>query len=278
MDPRVAWIQPEQKGPANALWMHVWQTSQGVRTLSSHQQLHNQNHNQCVNYAALDVLKNVATAVASSKSICSGNGNVTASLSNGSSHHSIMNGTTSINGTAISSLGIALSNGNIHSSFTTTNTAEPGEGKSLPQKTGSVCTSSSSQESGTDSPPSSCSLVRTMGGNVTGNINKNVGGANLLINLSDNMDNNVNLYHHHRHLQEHPAFNSQQICAKRLQVQPPVTLPVNHTHNHHPGRRKSDNKASTYGMNYLLSNCTNGNYASTWTPWKTRKYNPGVLG
>uniref|UniRef100_A0A3B4Z7D3 Terminal nucleotidyltransferase 4A n=1 Tax=Stegastes partitus TaxID=144197 RepID=A0A3B4Z7D3_9TELE len=50
-----------------------------------------------------------------------------------------------------------------------------------------------------------------------------------------------------------------------------------HTHNHHPGRRKSDNKASTYGMNYLLSNCTNGNYASTWTPWKTRKYNPGVL-
>uniref|UniRef100_A0A3B4WLL2 Terminal nucleotidyltransferase 4A n=1 Tax=Seriola lalandi dorsalis TaxID=1841481 RepID=A0A3B4WLL2_SERLL len=50
-----------------------------------------------------------------------------------------------------------------------------------------------------------------------------------------------------------------------------------HTHNHHPGRRKSDNKASTYGMNYLLSNCTNGNYASTWTPWKTRKYNPGVM-
>lgn len=31
-------------------------------------------------------------------------------------------------------------------------------------------------------------------------------------------------------------------------------------------------------MNYLLSNCTNGNYPSSWTPWKTRKYNPGVLG
>ncbi|XP_048067478.1 terminal nucleotidyltransferase 4A-like isoform X5 [Megalobrama amblycephala] len=28
MDPRVAWIQPEQKGPANALWMRVWETSQ----------------------------------------------------------------------------------------------------------------------------------------------------------------------------------------------------------------------------------------------------------
>ncbi|XP_078031831.1 terminal nucleotidyltransferase 4A isoform X2 [Epinephelus lanceolatus] len=277
MDPRVAWIQPEQKGPANALWMHVWETSQGVRTLSAQHQLHNQNHNQCVSYAALDVLKNVATAVASSKSACSSsNGNVTGSLSNGSSHHSIMNGTTSINGTAMPSLGIALSNGNVHGSFTATNAVEPGERKTLPQKTGSV-SSSSSQESGTDCPPSSCSLERTMGGNITGNVNKNVGGANLLFSVSDSMDNNVNLYHHHhRHLQEHPAFNLQQICAKRHQLHPSV--PVNHTHNHHPGRRKSDNKASTYGMNYLLSNCTNGNYSSTWTPWKARKYNPGVLG
>ncbi|XP_071771013.1 terminal nucleotidyltransferase 4A [Centroberyx gerrardi] len=273
MDPRVAWIQPEQKGPANALWMHVWETSQGVRPHSAQQQHHNQNHNQCVNYPALDVFKNVAAVVASSKSICSSNGNVTASLSNGSSHHSIMNGTTSINGTAISSLGIALSNGNVQNSLTPAN-ADPGEGKI--QKTGSV-SSSSSQESGTDSPPSICSLERTMGGNVTGNVNKNVGGANLLFNFSDSMHNNVNHYHHHhRHLQEHPAFNLQQICVKRHQVHPSV--PLNHTHSHHPGRRKSDNKASTYGMNYLLSNCTNGNYASTSTPWKTRKYNPGVLG
>ena len=289
MDPRVAWIQPEQKGPANALWMHVWETSQGVRTLSAQQQLHNQNHNQCVNYAALDVLKNVATAVASSKSICSSNGNIAASRSGGgggggSSHRGIMNGTTSINGTAISSLGMALSNGSVHSSLTTANNAaEPGEGKTLPPKPGAVSSSSSSQECSTDSPPSGCSLERTMGGNVSGNINKNVGGANVLFGLSDSMDNNVNLYHHHhhhhhhhRHLQEHPAFNLQQVCVKRHQVHPSV--PVNHTHNHHPGRRKSDNKASTYGMNYLLSNCTNGNYASTWTPWKTRKYNPGVLG
>ncbi|KAM7383904.1 hypothetical protein PAMA_011324 [Pampus argenteus] len=255
MDPRVAWIQPEQKGPANALWMHVWETSQGVRTLSAQQQqqqLHNQNHNQCVNFAALDVLKNVAS-----------------SKSNGSSHHSsiMMNGT-------------AMSNGN--NSFTAANTSQPGEGKILPQKTGSASSSSSSLDSGTDI----CSLERTMGGNV----NKNVGGANLLCNLSDSMDNNVNLYHHnnhhhhhhhhHRHLtlqeQQQPAFNLQQICEKRHQVHP--SAPVNHTHGHHPGRRKSDNKASTYGMNYLLSNCTNGNYASTWTPWKTRKYSPGVLG
>ncbi|XP_023133349.2 terminal nucleotidyltransferase 4A-like [Amphiprion ocellaris] len=29
MDPRTAWIQPEQKGPANSQWMHIWETSQG---------------------------------------------------------------------------------------------------------------------------------------------------------------------------------------------------------------------------------------------------------
>ncbi|XP_034552896.1 terminal nucleotidyltransferase 4A-like [Notolabrus celidotus] len=29
MDPRTAWIQPEQQGPANSLWMHIWETSQG---------------------------------------------------------------------------------------------------------------------------------------------------------------------------------------------------------------------------------------------------------
>ncbi|KAM4630040.1 terminal nucleotidyltransferase 4A [Polymixia lowei] len=257
MDPRVAWIQPEQKGPANALWMHVWETSQGIRA-------HNQNHNQLLNYPALDVFKNVA----SSKSVCSSNGV-------SSSHHSIMNGT-SINGTAI--------NGNVPNSLTPTNAnsngvpADLGEGK-MPQNTGSV-SSSSSQESGTDSPSSSCSIDRTISGNVTGNMNKNAGGASLLFNFSDSMHNiNVNHYHHHRHLfQEHPPFNLQQICAKRHQIPPSVSVSVNQ-HNHHPGRRKSDNKASTYGMNYLLSNCiNNGNDASTWTPWKTRKYNPGVLG
>ncbi|KAK1880630.1 Terminal nucleotidyltransferase 4A [Dissostichus eleginoides] len=193
MDPRVAWIQPEQKGPANALWMHVWETSQGARTLSSAQ---HQNYNQCVKYAT-------------------------------------------------------LSNDN--------STAEP-ERKTLLQKRG-ISSTTSLQEFRTHS-----SCERTMGGNLTGNINntnKNVGGANLLLH---GMDNNI---------YQHPA--SQQLCMKRHQVHPSV--PENPTHNHHPGRRKSDNKASTYGMNYLLSNCTNGNYTCTsWTPWKTRKYSPGVLG
>uniref|UniRef100_A0A7N9AT27 Terminal nucleotidyltransferase 4A n=1 Tax=Mastacembelus armatus TaxID=205130 RepID=A0A7N9AT27_9TELE len=29
MDPRTAWIQPEQKGLANSVWMYIWETSQG---------------------------------------------------------------------------------------------------------------------------------------------------------------------------------------------------------------------------------------------------------
>ncbi|XP_024150707.1 terminal nucleotidyltransferase 4B [Oryzias melastigma] len=30
MDPRIAWFQPEQLGPANNLWMQIWETTQGL--------------------------------------------------------------------------------------------------------------------------------------------------------------------------------------------------------------------------------------------------------
>uniref|UniRef100_UPI00398E8CBB terminal nucleotidyltransferase 4B n=1 Tax=Pristiophorus japonicus TaxID=55135 RepID=UPI00398E8CBB len=33
MDPRLAWFQPEQLGPANILWMQIWETTQGLRNL-----------------------------------------------------------------------------------------------------------------------------------------------------------------------------------------------------------------------------------------------------
>ncbi|XP_061807050.1 terminal nucleotidyltransferase 4A-like isoform X1 [Nerophis lumbriciformis] len=35
MDHRTAWIQPEQKGPASSLWMHIWKTSQGFANSSA---------------------------------------------------------------------------------------------------------------------------------------------------------------------------------------------------------------------------------------------------
>lgn len=33
MDPRIAWFQPEQCGPANSLWMQIWETTQGLGNL-----------------------------------------------------------------------------------------------------------------------------------------------------------------------------------------------------------------------------------------------------
>uniref|UniRef100_A0A2I3SAL9 Terminal nucleotidyltransferase 4A n=1 Tax=Pan troglodytes TaxID=9598 RepID=A0A2I3SAL9_PANTR len=59
-------------------------------------------------------------------------------------------------------------------------------------------------------------------------------------------------------------------------------------HQFHPGRRKRENKASTYGLNYLLS----GSRAAALsggggpgaqaprpgTPWKSRAYSPGIQG
>ncbi|XP_016523768.1 non-canonical poly(A) RNA polymerase PAPD7-like isoform X2 [Poecilia formosa] len=43
MDPRTFWIQPEQKGPANSLWMQIWETSQAFGANSG---LDNQPHHQ----------------------------------------------------------------------------------------------------------------------------------------------------------------------------------------------------------------------------------------
>ncbi|XP_005407126.2 PREDICTED: non-canonical poly(A) RNA polymerase PAPD7 isoform X1 [Chinchilla lanigera] len=65
----------------------------------------------------------------------------------------------------------------------------------------------------------------------------------------------------------------------------PPTPPLQH--QFHPGRRKRENKASTYGLNYLLS----GSRAAALdgggpgaqaprpgTPWKSRAYSPGIQG
>ncbi|KAG9355725.1 hypothetical protein JZ751_000563 [Albula glossodonta] len=267
MDPRVAWIQPEQKGPANALWMHIWETSQVVRTNSSHHQpLHHHHHHHhyhhphqhlCVNSPAVDssVFKNVAAAAASKSSSHAGS---------------------SRNSTANSSFSVTLPNGSTQNPLTSpfshgvTLKVGVGEGKGL-QKTNSV-SSSSSVESVTESPAPNCSgRTNGSGNNAAGNMNKNAGGASMF-SFSDNM---FNINHHHNLHQEQHQYNFQQNYNKRHSFHP--TAIVNH-HNHHPGRRKSDNKASTYGINYLLSNWSNGNYACSGTPWKTRKYHPGING
>ncbi|CAK6954396.1 terminal nucleotidyltransferase 4A-like [Scomber scombrus] len=42
MDPRNTWIQPDQKGSANSLWMHVWEICQGCGAHSGIDNLHHQ--------------------------------------------------------------------------------------------------------------------------------------------------------------------------------------------------------------------------------------------
>ncbi|XP_066546722.1 terminal nucleotidyltransferase 4A isoform X2 [Amia ocellicauda] len=261
MDPRVAWIQPEQKGPANALWMHIWETSQAPRTNSHHRHHH---HHLCVNSPAVDPspFNNVAAAVPS-KSMGShhsaGSSRTSgvispASLSRSSTHPALL-----------SSTGAGLQVG-------------VGEGNPRLQKTPSV-SSSSSVESGTESPSSNSSSGRTSCG-VSGpaNINKPAGGGNLFFSFGENLYN-VNHHSNRQHQQqEQLQHHLQQNYYRRHHDHNSTTTSINNHHNHHPGRRKSDNKASTYGINYLLSNCWNGNYVCSGTPWKTRKYSPGVNG
>ncbi|KAG2465182.1 PAPD7 polymerase, partial [Polypterus senegalus] len=247
MDPRVAWIQPEQKGPANALWMQIWETSQGVRSNSGHH--HHHYHHLCVNAPAVDcnLLKHVAAVASKNTRSNSSNLGHVANANNSSKNIPVP-----------SSLTNSSSNGQSNPAYPSCNGAKVGggEGKRL-QKTPSV-SSSSSVESGTESPVNSSSSGRT---------NKTVDGS-LFFGFSENLHNANNHgahQHHHPHELNHGRHGFHGVTPSN--------------HGHHPGRRKSDNKASTYGINYLLSSCSNGNYEiCSGTPWKTKKYSPGVNG
>ncbi|MGH0181417.1 UNVERIFIED_CONTAM: hypothetical protein FKN15_007097 [Acipenser sinensis] len=248
MDPRVAWIQPEQEGPANALWMHIWETSQGVRAISSHHRY----HNIAVNSPALDssFLKNVTAAAP--KSCCSSSSHQSRAASQSTSNSSSNDVTISTS--------ISNSNANCRPSNQHTSASKEGEWKRL-QKTPSVSSlfTSSSMESGTESPSPTFSLGRTS----NDDINNKSAGSNLFFNFSEN------LYNVNNH------SNQQQQNHNRHNYHSPTTTSI----NHHPGRRKSENKASTYGINYLLSSWNNINYQlCSGTPWKKRKYSPGING
>uniref|UniRef100_A0A8C0UYF6 Terminal nucleotidyltransferase 4A n=1 Tax=Cyanistes caeruleus TaxID=156563 RepID=A0A8C0UYF6_CYACU len=89
-------------------------------------------------------------------------------------------------------------------------------------------------------------------------------------------------------------FHENKVNAVNGHQQPPHPPPASpQQHQYHPGRRKRENKASTYGMNYLLSGSRGVAVISSphqqrqppqpalqspGTPWKTRKYSPGVQG
>ncbi|XP_062245054.1 terminal nucleotidyltransferase 4B [Platichthys flesus] len=53
MDPRIAWFQPEQRGPANNLWMQIWETTQGLGYLHVNNSYSNGSQKVNVNGAVL---------------------------------------------------------------------------------------------------------------------------------------------------------------------------------------------------------------------------------
>ncbi|KAI4873992.1 hypothetical protein NFI96_032084 [Prochilodus magdalenae] len=222
MDPRLAWIQPEQKGPANALWMRVWETSQGLRTGAG---------------------TNRANSPTMASSFPKNSPAVAPPVPGFSGHHHLANGSAVSSNfcpPVLESCGVMeLANGKI----------KP------PQKDGSL-SPAESVDSETDSPKSDSSGT----------------WAKLHFNFAEHLHNINNYLHHRRHQQLHLHALQQPHIHRHF----PSADPQQNLHSHQ-ARKKSDNKASTYGINYLLSN-SNANLFCSGTPWKTRRYSLGING
>ncbi|XP_069469821.1 terminal nucleotidyltransferase 4A isoform X2 [Ambystoma mexicanum] len=174
MDPRVGWIQPEQKGPANAFWMQIWETSQqGLRAPPAG-----------------------GARVPGGPDCCY-------------PHYLCLN--------------------------------TPAELSPPPSPAASP---------GSESPPP---------------------------------PGYINSHRTHCQQQQLPRHRRAVHCpgCPRPDSAPPPPLHhpnyYDHLHQYHPGRRKRENKASTYGMNYLLPH--GAPRGSPGTPWRRRgSYSPGLQG
>ncbi|KAM7149611.1 terminal nucleotidyltransferase 4A isoform 1-T1 [Molossus nigricans] len=238
MDPRVAWIQPEQKGPANALWMQIWETSQGVGRGGSGFASY-----FCLNSPALDTAVAVGAAGL-------GGGGLAGPVLPAASPPPPAPGPAALPPALLTALGPAA------------------EGARRLHKSPSLSSSSSSSsnaESGTESPGCSSSSSSTASlGRASG------GRGDAFFHFADGPPSTPGAANGHSGSRG-PA---------------PAGSPSQH--QFHPGRRKRENKASTYGLNYLLS----GSRAAALsggggpgpqaprpgTPWKSRAYSPGIQG
>uniref|UniRef100_A0A8C3BV37 Terminal nucleotidyltransferase 4A n=1 Tax=Cairina moschata TaxID=8855 RepID=A0A8C3BV37_CAIMO len=299
MDPRVAWIQPEQKGPANALWMQIWETSQGVGGRGGA----GFPHYLCLNSPALEpAAASSAAAAASSPPPPRGHGCARLGAPGPGCCSSSSPPSPSPSPPALlAGLLPAAATAGPGPAAAVAPPAAPanggGEGGRRLQKSPSVSSSSSScssVESGTESPGFSSSSGSCGGGGGSsssscgpraavappGLLGSGAGPGEFFNFHESEKANSVN--GHHPPPPPHLA---------RGPHHPPPASPQQH--QYHPGRRKRENKASTYGMNYLLSG-SRGVAANTsphqqrqppqpalqspGTPWKTRKYSPGVQG
>lgn len=232
MDPRVAWIQPEQKGPANALWMQIWETSQGVGRGGSGFASY-----FCLNSPALDTAA-APGAAGRAAPAAGGPGPAPAASSPPPAP-----GPAALPPALLTALGPAADGARrLHKS---------------PSLSSSSSSSSSNAESGTESPgcSSSSSSSTSLG---------RAGSGRTFFSFADGAAH------------AHPGPRGPTPAGS-----PPQ-------HQFHPGRRKRENKASTYGLNYLLSGSRaatlNGGggpgaqAARPGTPWKSRAYSPGIQG
>lgn len=214
MDSRVSWIQPEQKGPANVLWMRVWESSQR----------RNHCHTVRVNTPALAAgfMKPLTTiptnTLGKAVSCCP-------------SHHYN-------NGERVGSPNACPGP---PAPCVTPGSLDGGYDSLSPLSSG---------ESETDSPKSDSS---------SGSMN--TFPAKLHFNFTEHI-HNVNNTLQHQHFQ-------------RLQTTRNVIVTDNQP-KCHQGRKRTENKPSSYGMNYYLSHA-NANCLFA-TPWTRRRYNPGING
>ncbi|XP_074063273.1 terminal nucleotidyltransferase 4A isoform X2 [Macrotis lagotis] len=241
MDPRVAWIQPEQKGPANALWMQIWETSQGVGRGGSGYPPY-----LCLNSPALD------TAAARSGSPPAQAGPAAAPAPGGGL-------------AAPAPAAPAPPSGLVPAGPA----AEGGRRLHKSPSVSSSSSSSSTNESGTESPGFSSSSSSSGGGASARTLAGGGGGGG-----------------------GGGPFPGRAGGGGPAPPPPPPPPPASSgsvpQHQYHPGRRKRENKASTYGMNYLLSGSRGAALSNDHlpqeqqqrpgTPWKTRTYSPGIQG
>ncbi|XP_048418264.1 terminal nucleotidyltransferase 4A isoform X2 [Stegostoma tigrinum] len=223
MDPRVAWIQPEQKGPANALWMQIWETSQGIRGNSSH------HHLLHLNSPALDSKPNGGGGGGSNLNLTSsGSGPAAPSSSpaSGAGHRTL--GPLAAGPDMGMGPSSASGNGDVRRGLQKSSSASSSSSSSPSPESGTGSSSSSSSCCSSSSFSSSGRTKVSNGSYFSHNFTEMNGGGS-----GNNFVKNNN-YHNNN--------------LKSLVI---------------GGRRKRENKASTYGINYMLSSSNGNYYSGT---------------
>ncbi|XP_055001483.1 terminal nucleotidyltransferase 4B isoform X3 [Sorex araneus] len=256
MDPRIAWFQPEQLGPSNSLWMQIWETTQGLRNLYFNHHCH-------------------------SSGGASGGGGGGGGGSGGSG-----------GGSGGSSGGSGGSSGGSGGSSSSSGSSGSGGGGSGSATGGSGSSTGSAAPAPAPAPaPGPAGMYRS-GERLLGGHAQPAEQRDFLPLETTNNNNN-----HHQ-----PAA-----WARRAPAGPaPASPSPSASSSPHPApaapaaepadpasgssnKRKRDNKASTYGLNYSLlqpgvgraaggGRADGGGGVYSGTPWKRRNYNQGVVG